>query len=131
MKTVKLIAGILGLLGAFVSLYVMFISPGYVSAAYPLFATIFLVLGSILLLATKKKATLGIAAGSFFLSLIMFFSHVANISSEEAASGVSVLPDYIPDSIEMIGTAVILIAFIMAAVSIFGKYDEAKVLTQS
>ena len=124
MKTVKLIAGILGLLSSFVSIYVMFVSPAYVSAMYPLSASLFLIAGSVLLLATSKKATLGFAAGSFLIALLMFFFHVMNVSSEESTSGVPVLPDYIPDSLEMIGTSLIVVALIMAIVSIFGKYDQ-------
>lgn len=126
MKSLKLIAGILGILGVFISIYVMFISPAYVSAMYPLFSAIFLVIGSILLIVTHKKATLGFAAGSFFIALVMYFFHVMNVSSEESSAGVSQLPDYIPDGLEIFGVALMLVAFILAVVSIFGKYESDK-----
>jgi len=126
MKSLKLISGILGILGAFISLYVMFISPAYVSIMYPLFAAIFLVGGSVLMIVSHKKATLGFAAGSFFIALVMYFFHVMNVSSEESSAGVSQLPDYIPDGMEIGGIILMLVAFILAVVSIFGKHENGK-----
>lgn len=126
MKVVKLIAGILGLIASLLALYVMLISPSYASAWYPVTASVLLIFGSIVMLASNNKALIGISAIGFLVSLFMFFSHVVEVSSSEFEAGVKDLPNYIPDSLEIIGTALILIVTILSIVALFGKYEKKK-----
>jgi hypothetical protein len=124
MKVVKLISGILGLIASVLTLYVLFISPSYSSAWYPITATILLIFGSVVMLASNNKALVSISSGGFFVSLLMFFSHVSSVTSGELESGARDIPDYIPDSIEIIGTALILIVTILSVVTVFGSLKK-------
>lgn len=124
MKVVKLISGILGLIASVLSIYVLFISPSYSSAWYPVTAAVLLILGSVVMLASNNKALVSISAGGFFISLLMFFSHVSSVTTGELESGVRDIPDYIPDSVEIIGTALILIVTILSVITVFGSFKK-------
>lgn len=125
MKVVKLIAGILGIFAGLIALYVFFISPAYIGGTYPIAAAILLLLGAIILLSSNKRIFAALGAGSYLISLITFFTHISSVTASEIESGVRDMPDYIPDSIEMIGTGLIIIVTILAVVSIFEKKGSA------
>lgn len=131
MKVVKLIAGILGILAALIAIYVFFISPAYISSLYPIAAVVLLLLGSLMMLVSNKKIFAILGTGAFLLSFISFFNHISSVSASELEAGVKDIPNYIPDSIEMIGTALILIVTILSIVALFGKYEKKRSLETS
>ena len=119
MENYKLIGGFSGIIGAFFTIYIVFVTPSGIGLWYPVIATQLLLVSGGLLLVSERHKTRYAAMGFYLLSLLLVLTHMRRIYRFEYQ-----FKDYISAYVEFFSVGIILLGFIVSVILVFDNCYE-------
>ena len=116
MENYKMIAGFSGIIGAFFTIYIVFVTPSGIGLWYPVIATQLLLVSGALLLISERHKTPYASMSAYLISLLLVLSHMRRIYRIEYQAR-----DYISSYVEFFSIGMILFGFIVSVILIFHR----------